>query len=268
MAQAGLGSRRSCEAIIEQGRVTINGHRASLGMRADLTVDDVRVDGERLRAPEAWVYVALNKPRGVISDEDVSGRLARARDMIPLEGHLYPVGRLDLMSEGLMLFTNDGDLAHKLTHPSFEHTKTYRVIVEGSPTEKTLDVWRRGMSLDGKPTGRADIARIGKTREGALIEVTLREGRKRQIRRIAAALGHPVVSLLRVKIGPIELGDLPSGAWRRLTPEETETLQVLRSARPRRLKRVQAKPKPKQDTSQGASRRQTVRSPRRRPRRP
>lgn len=244
MAQAGLGSRRACEEIIEQGRVTVNGHMASLGMRADPQVDDVRVDGERLRLAEAPIYIMLNKPRNVISDEDVVGRFARARDMIPLEGHLYPVGRLDVQSEGLMLFTNDGDLAHKLTHPSFEHPKTYRVVVEGAPTERTLDVWRRGMSLDGKPTGPAEVEKVGKTRGGTLLQVTLREGRKRQVRRLAAALGHPVVSLERIKIGPLELGSLPLGAWRQLTPEEVEALQSLRSSRPRRRRKV-LKPKPR-----------------------
>lgn len=251
MAQAGLGSRRACEEIIEQGRVTVNGHRATLGMRADPQVDDVRVDGERLRLPEAPIYIMLNKPRNVISDEDVVGRFPRARDMIPLEGHLYPVGRLDVQSEGLMLFTNDGDLAHKLTHPSFEHPKTYRVVVEGSPTERTLDVWRRGMSLDGKPTGPAEVEKTGKTRGGTLLQVTLREGRKRQVRRLAAALGHPVVSLERIKIGPLELGNLATGAWRQLTPEEAQALQALRSARPRRQRRIlKTKPRPKPDSSQ------------------
>jgi pseudouridine synthase len=251
MAQAGIGSRRACEEIIEQGRVTVNGHPASLGMRADPQVDDVRVDAERLRLPEAPIYIMLNKPRGVISDEDVVGRFARARDMIPLEGHLYPVGRLDVQSEGLMLFTNDGDLAHKLTHPSFEHPKTYRVVVEGSPSERTLEIWRRGMSLDGKPTGPAEVEKMGKAHGGTLLQVTLREGRKRQVRRLAAALGHPVVSLLRIKIGPLELGSLPLGAWRQLTPEEIEVLQILRSSRPhRRRKIVKATPRPRPESPQ------------------
>jgi 23S rRNA pseudouridine2605 synthase len=267
MAQAGLGSRRACEEIIEQGRVTVDGHLAGLGMRADPAIDDVRVDGERLHLVEDRIYVVLNKPRGVISDEDVAGKHTRARDMIPLEGHLYPVGRLDLQSEGLMLFTNDGDLAHKLTHPSFEHPKTYRVVVEGSPSEKTLDIWRRGISLDGKPTGPAEVVKLTKTHEGTLLEVTLREGRKRQVRRVAAALGHPAISLLRVKIGPILLGDLPSGAWRRLTAEETVALQTLRSSRPHRRRQFTKKRLPARAASsqkpqqRGPRKRQPVRKP-------
>lgn len=269
MAQAGIGSRRACEEVIEQGRVTVNGHRATLGMRADPQIDDIRVDGGRLRLPEAPVYIMLNKPRGVISDEDVVGRFSRARDMIPLEGHLYPVGRLDVQSEGLMLFTNDGDLAHKLTHPSFEHPKTYRVVVEGSPSERTLDVWRRGMSLDGKPTGPAEVEKVGKARGGTLLQVTLREGRKRQVRRLAAALGHPVVSLQRIKIGPLELGSLPVGAWRQLTPEEVEALQILRSSRPRRRRKiVTPRPGPQSELSQRKTGRRPVRAARRGARRP
>jgi pseudouridine synthase len=171
------------------------------------------------------------------------------------------------MSEGLMLFTNDGMLAHKLTHPSFEHPKTYHVVVEGSPSEKTLDVWRRGMSLDGKPTGRAEVTKLSKTRGGTLLKITMREGRKRQIRRMAAALGHPAVSLLRIKIGPIELGDLPSGGWRRLTEKEVEGLQVLRSSKPhRRRKGTKARSQSKTDKSRRPRKRQTVRKPRRGPR--
>lgn len=269
MAQAGLGSRRACEEIIEQGRVTVNGHPASLGMRADPQGDDVRVDGERLRLPNDYVYVALNKPRGVISDEDVRGRWTRARDLIPLEGHLYPVGRLDVQSEGLMLFTNDGDLAHKLTHPSFEHPKTYHVVVEGSPTEKTLDIWRRGIVLDGKPTGPAEVVKLSRAQGGTLLAVTVREGRKRQLRRIAAVLAHPVVHLQRIKIGPIELGNLPSGAWRRLTTEEVAALQTIRSARPHRRRKVTApRPPSHPESPQRHPKRQPVRSPRGRNRLP
>ena len=124
MSRAGYGSRRHCETIIEQGRVFVNGRVATLGMKADPKQDDIRVDGERLRLPDEYVYIMFNKPRNVISDEDVGGNWPAAREMIPIEDHLYPVGRLDVPSEGLMLFTNDGDLAHRLTHPSFEHPKT------------------------------------------------------------------------------------------------------------------------------------------------
>ncbi|HEC24013.1 MAG TPA: rRNA pseudouridine synthase [Chloroflexi bacterium] len=234
MARAGYGSRRACEEIIKQGRVTVNGEVATLGMRADPQRDDIRVDGERLRLPEALVYVMLHKPRGVISDEDVKGNWPRARDLIPIEGHLYPVGRLDVRSEGLMLFTNDGDLAHKLTHPSYEHPKTYHVLVAGSPTEKALDAWRRGILLEGKRTLPAEVRKLRKTRDGTLLEVTMHEGRKRQIRRIAAALGYPALRIVRIRLGPLELGDLPPGGWRLLTEEEVAALQAVRKAPPGR----------------------------------
>lgn len=228
MSHAGIGSRRQCESIIEQGRVTVNGRVAELGMKADPERDDVRVDGQRLKLPEAYDYIMFNKPRNVISDEDVGGNWPAAREMIPVEGHLYPVGRLDVPSEGLMLFTNDGDLAHRLTHPSFEHPKTYRVLVNGNPSEATLDQWRRGVFVEGQRTLPAGVERKGKTRDGTWLEVTLREGRKRQIRKVAAGLGHPVIQLIRFRLGPLELGDLPSGSWRRLTEEEVRALKKVR----------------------------------------
>ncbi len=235
MARAGVASRRECEAIIEQGRVTVNGKVATLGMKADPEKDDIRVDGERLRLPQSYDYIMLNKPRNVIADEDVGGNWPRARDLIPLEGHLYPVGRLDVQSEGLMLFTNDGDLAHILTHPRYEHPKTYHVLVEGTPSEKTLAAWRRGIILDGERTLPAEVKVVRKTRDGALLEVVMREGRKRQIRRIAAALGHPALRIERIRLGPLELGNLPRGAWRRLTEEEVAALKAIREqARQRR----------------------------------
>ncbi|GAB4478629.1 MAG: hypothetical protein Kow00124_23280 [Anaerolineae bacterium] len=233
MAQGGWGSRRACEEMIEQGRVTVNGRLATLGMKADPAKDDIRVDGMRLKLPGEPLYIAYHKPAGVISDEDVGGRYPAAREQIPVSGHLYPVGRLDVRSEGLMLFTNDGDLAHRLTHPRYEHPKVYHVWVEGVPDEKALASWRRGVVLDGEPTGPAGVEIIGKGRDGARLEVTLREGRKRQIRRVGSLLGHPVRRILRVKIGPLELGDLPPGSWRALTPEEVEALKRV-TRRPRR----------------------------------
>ncbi len=238
MARAGIASRRECEAIIEQGRVTVNGKVATLGTKADPEKDDIHVDGERLRLPKAYDYIMLNKPRNTIADEDVGGNWPRARDLIPLEGHLYPVGRLDVQSEGLMLFTNDGDLAHILTHPRYEHPKTYHVLVEGTPSDKTLAAWQRGIILDGERTLPAEVKVLRKTRDGTLLEVVMREGRKRQIRRVAAALGHPALRIERIRLGPLELGDLPRGAWRRLTEEEVAALKAIRDeAIKRRLPR-------------------------------
>lgn len=204
-------------------------------MKADPARDDIRVDGQRLKLPGAYDYILFNKPRNVISDEDVGGNWPAAREMIPVEGRLYPVGRLDVPSEGLMLFTNDGELAHRLTHPSFEHPKTYRVLVSGHPDESTLDAWRRGVVVEEQRTLPAEVRRAGKTRESTWLEVTMREGRKRQIRRVAAKLGHPVLQLQRTGLGPLELGDLPVGSWRRLTEEEVRALKrVRKQAKPSR----------------------------------
>lgn len=234
IARAGVTSRRAAEALIEQGRVTVNGVVAKIGQSGDPKLDEIRVDGIRVELPDAYEYIALNKPRGVISDLDVSGEHANARDLIPLDGHLYPVGRLDLTSEGLMLFTNDGDLAHKLTHPRYEHPKTYHVVLAGAITVQAIERWRRGLIIEGKKTWPAEVTKLQKTRDGTVLEVTMREGRKRQIRKIASALGYPVISLTRTRIGPLALGDLPSGGWRRLSPEETHALlAVRRSPEPR-----------------------------------
>lgn len=236
LAQAGYGSRRSCEALIRARRVTVNGDIITLGARADGQRDDIRVDGKQIQMPDSFVYIILNKPRGVISDEDVTGRLKPARGMIPIEGHLFPVGRLDVNSSGLLLFTNDGQLAHRLTHPRYEHEKQYEVLVQGKVRQNTIVQWEAGVVLQGKKTAPAKISVIKRSQKDTLLAVTLREGRKRQIRRVAAQLGHPVLKLLRERIGPILLGDLASGAWRYLTANEIRELREYgeRPARKRR----------------------------------
>ncbi len=235
MARADLGSRRACEVIIEAGRVTVNGRVAQLGDKADPAVDVILVDGRPLPAPrepttpDGLIYIALNKPRGVISsleDEMEAGRTT-VRDLIPIDAsrHIYPVGRLDKPSEGLVLMTNDGALAHRLTHPRYGHEKVYQVELEGWVGDKALDQWRRGVMLDDRITAPAPIEILHRDREGTLLRIVLREGRKRQIRRIAAALGHPVRRLLRERIGPIPLGDLEPEQWRFLSNEEVTLLR-------------------------------------------
>lgn len=234
MAHAGVGSRRASEELIRQGRVTVNGQIANLGTKVDPTCDDIQVDGERLPPTGPLVYVMVHKPRGVISDEDVGGRRQAVRDLVPLPGHLYVVGRLDLNSEGLILLTNDGDLTHKLTHPRYEHPKVYHVLVQGTPTKEALTAWRRGVILDDHRTAPAQVGILKKEKGDTWVEVTLREGRKRQIRRVASMVGYPARRVIRVQMGPLMLGDLPLGAWRRLTPEEVEALGVIRTSRPRK----------------------------------
>jgi 23S rRNA pseudouridine2605 synthase len=229
LARAGFGSRRSCEELIRQGRVAVNGRIIQLGQKADPERDRITVDGRPVRTGRSLTYIALHKPRGVLSAErDDSGRLRTVRDLIPLPGHLYPVGRLDLNSEGLILLTDDGELANLLTHPRYEHTKEYRVYVEGHPEDKTLKRWQRGLYLDGQRTAPADVSILNREKDHTWLRVVLREGRKRQIRRVAAKLGHPVHRLIRVRIGPVHLGDLKPGQWRPLSERELEQLRELK----------------------------------------
>ncbi|MCP4357507.1 MAG: rRNA pseudouridine synthase [Chloroflexi bacterium] len=228
MAHVGIASRRECEKIIKDGRVKVNGRVASLGDKADLTKDRIEVNGRLLPTTQIeYIYVALNKPKGVLSslsDELERGRKT-VRDLIPLPGHLYPVGRLDKQSMGLMLMTNNGDLAHKLTHPRYGHEKTYHVTVDGRISLDTIKRWENGVYLDGQKTAPAKIKILRQEVRFTLLEIVMREGRKRQIRRIASMMGHPVTRLLRVKIDSVDLGTLKPGDWRHLTKREVERLQ-------------------------------------------
>nr|MBN1229792.1 rRNA pseudouridine synthase [Anaerolineae bacterium] len=240
MAHAGIASRRECERIIAQNRVTVNGSVAQVGDKADPEVDEIRVDGQVLSTPENFEYIVLNKPRDYISDVDVGGNLPSARDLIPVSTRLYPVGRLDVPSEGLMLFTDDGDLTHKLTHPRYGHTRVYHVLVEGMPTEEALTRWREGFYLDGKRTLRTKVVRSRTENGSTWLIISMKEGRKRQIRRAASTMGYPVRRLIRVQLGPIELGDLRPGSWRRLTAEEIARLKSISAGRDGSGKRQKA----------------------------
>lgn len=238
LAQAGFGSRRACEELIRQGRVAVNGQVAQLGQRADADRDCITLDGEPVQLRPRRTYVALHKPRGILSDEgDESGQLPTARDLVPLPGRLYSVGRLDLRSEGLILLTDDGDLTHRLTHPRYRHEKEYRALVEGEPNETTLEKWQRGVFLDGQRTAPAQVTVVGQEKGCTWLRVVLREGRKRQIRRVAAMLGHPVRRLIRIRIGPVHLGDLKPGEWRHLTQQELKELDRLKQQKKRPGKR-------------------------------
>jgi 23S rRNA pseudouridine2605 synthase len=237
MSRAGLGSRRQNEAVITAGRVRVNGKVAHLGDRADQNKDRIEVDGRLLEISDK-IYIKLYKPKGVISsteDELDRGR-PTVRDMVDVPGHLYPVGRLDKQSEGLMLLTNDGKLTHRLTHPRFGHEKVYRVAVEGKPPYAVIEQWRQGVELDGRMTAPVKIEVLHMQKDHSWLRITMREGRKRQIRRVAAMLGHPVNKLIREAIGPIELGDLQPGKWRRLNQQEVKALNetIRRSRRKKR----------------------------------
>jgi 23S rRNA pseudouridine2605 synthase len=226
LARAGYGSRRSCEELISAGRVRVYGQVAGLGDKADATQDQITVDGRPVKRAEVLVYVALYKPRGVISTvTDPDLRMA-VRDLVPVEGTLYPVGRLDFDSEGLILMTNDGDLANKLTHPRYEHEKEYRVLVASHPDGEQLAKWRRGLVLeDGFKTAPADVYVVSKVGKGAWINVTLKEGYKRQIREMGKITGLPVVRIIRMRIGELRLGNLKSREWRYLTSQEVAALK-------------------------------------------
>jgi pseudouridine synthase len=229
LAHAGVASRRKSEEIILQGRVTVNGRVVTqLGTKVDPARDDIRVDGQRIQAAPGHLYVMINKPGGVLSTmEDERGRRSLG-DLIEAPVRLYPVGRLDAGSEGLILLTDDGELANLLTHPRYQHEKEYRALVNGHPSKKTLEAWQRGVLLDGETTAPARVDVLRREKNSALLRIIMREGRKRQIRRVASLLGHPVQDLKRVRLGPLHLGTLATGQWRYLTTKEIHQLEAIK----------------------------------------
>jgi len=224
LAHAGFGSRRACEGLIEAGRVTVNGRAVTVGHKADLGEDDVRVDGRRVK-PERTVYYLLNKPPGVLCTNADPGGRRRAIDLLAgVTERVYPVGRLDADSRGLLILTNDGDLAALLTHPRYEVPKTYEAEVSGRVSPEDVETLRAGLWLsDGRTSGATvRVAHRGNAR--SQIRITLREGRNRQVRRVMARLGHRVRRLTRIQIGPLTLRGLGPGKFRRLTPAEVRAL--------------------------------------------
>ncbi len=245
LARAGIASRRKAEELIRQGRVEVNRRVVTqVGVKVDPERDEIRVDGERVR-PERLRrrYVALNKPRGVITTvRDPRGR-PTVMDLVPRarEHALVPVGRLDRESEGLLLLTNDGDLVNRLTHPRYGHEKEYRVEVYGVPDERDLKALRRGIVLDDGRTAPAEVWVERRGEHTSTLRLVLREGRKRQIRRMMRAIGHPVKRLVRLRVGNVTLKGLPPGGWRELTPAEVEQLKA--SAAPPARRRRRRKPR-------------------------
>lgn len=231
--------------MIEQGLVTVNGRLATLGDKADPYQDDIRVNGSRLPRPERLRYIMVNKPRGVLSTVKRQEQIDRPTvlELVDVEERVYPVGRLDLNSEGLLLLTNDGELTNQITHPRYGHQKTYKVLVDGRLNDAKLAAWRRGMTLpDGFETAPANVRILESDRDGTWLRVVMREGHKRQIRTIAEMLGHPVRRLIRTHIGGLELGDLPPGQWRELSDEELAALRVKTSLDETRGRRRPGKP--------------------------
>lgn len=231
LSAAGIASRRTAESLISEGRVTVNGAVVdTLGAKAVPDVDDVRVDDRRVKSVTRQRYILLNKPRGYVTTrEDPEGRRTVMDLLGGVREYVYPVGRLDYDTEGLLLLTSDGDLAARLTHPRHEVARVYEAIVAGDPSDDALDELRRGIFLDGRRTAEAGITRgatIGKGREHTTkIVLTLREGRNRQVREMCARIGHPVRTLQRVRMGPLSLRGLPVGHWRDLTAAEVVALR-------------------------------------------
>ena len=258
LSQAGVASRRAAEKLIEQGRVSVNGRTVrEMGVKADPLADDIRVDGRRLRAPERRRYILMNKPAGVVTTRSDPQRRQTVIDLLDgVREYVYPVGRLDYDSEGLLLLTNDGELAARLTHPRHEVERTYEAYVAGTPDKEAIDQLRRGIPLDGRRTMPADVTLLSRPAPGSskapaprkrvpasrikgaspetrnsdkrangVLLITIREGRNRQVRRMCEAVGHPVRRLRRIRIGPITDRRLRVGEWRELTRPEVEKLK-------------------------------------------
>ncbi|MEE9413866.1 MAG: pseudouridine synthase [Acidimicrobiales bacterium] len=221
LARAGVGSRRACEELIADGRVVVNGESAILGRRVDVTVDVVEVDGSLIPVRPDAVYYLLNKPKRVVSTaNDPEGR-PTVVELVPGEPRVFPVGRLDFDSEGLLLLTNDGELTHRLTHPSFGVEKEYLVAVGGgTPSRGALRSLREGVELEDGFTAEARVAMASP----GLLKIVIHEGKNRQVRRMCEAVGHPVKRLVRTRIGPITDTRLAPGKWRELTQEELKAL--------------------------------------------
>lgn len=232
LAMRGWGSRRVCEDLIAAGRVTVNGEVAVLGRRVDPEIDKVEVDGAPLGVKAGLVHYLLNKPEGVVTTaSDPQGR-PTVVDLVPAEPRVYPVGRLDVGTEGLLLLTNDGDLAHRIAHPSHGVEKEYLAEVEGVPSSGAVRRLRDGVELED---GMTAPAKVSQPNPGVL-RITIHEGRNRQVRRMCEAIGHPVHRLVRVRIGPIRDAQLRPGEWRELDQQELKALIEAVAGAPRRIR--------------------------------
>jgi len=226
LAAAGVCSRRQAEALIAAGRVRVDGQVVTtLGSKVDPEVHRVSVDGRPLTGRPGLVYYLLNKPRGYVTTmSDPQGRPLVTSLLKGVKTRVFPVGRLDIDTAGALLLTNDGDLTQKILHPSNEINRTYHARVTGRPGENQLDLLRRGIMLEGQKTWPARVTVIDRRPDSTSIEITIHEGRKRQVRKMFAAIGHPVLDLTRTAYARLELGNLPTGRFRKLTPEDLEKL--------------------------------------------
>jgi 23S rRNA pseudouridine2605 synthase len=224
LARAGLGSRRACEELIAAGRVTVGGRVATLGDRVDPSVDEVRVDGRRISVDPDLRYLALHKPKGVTTTmrDPHAGR--DLHGLLPPGPRVFPVGRLDRDTEGLLLLTNDGDLAHRLAHPRHGVEKEYLAQVDGTPSARHLAKLRRGVKLEDGVARAIRVTSSGRSRGRGAVRLVIAEGRKREVRRMLEAVGLPVTRLVRTRVGGVRLGRLPAGGLRELTQDEVRAL--------------------------------------------
>lgn len=227
LARVGIGSRRVCEDLISCGVVTVNGEVAELGRRVDVNCDEVAVRGVIIGVRPGLVHLLLHKPAGVVTTADDPQGRPTVLDFVPADPRVFPVGRLDMETEGLLLLTNDGDLAHRLTHPSFGVEKEYVAHIEGEPTRGALRMLREGVDLDDGRTAPAKATMVGP----GVLRLTIHEGRNRQVRRMCEAIGHPVKRLIRTRIGPLADRKLKPGQWRELTGDELRSLERAAVAR-------------------------------------
>jgi 23S rRNA pseudouridine2605 synthase len=244
LSRAGVASRRASERLMIEGRVSVNGATIrELGSKADPEHDEIRVDGRRIRLPDRYRYLLLNKPRGYVTTRSDPQKRPTVVDLVGVRDYIYPVGRLDFDSEGLIVLTNDGDLAARLTHPRHGLARVYEARVLGVPDERDLARLRKGIALEGRPTGPAEVKLLGgghrpstsrqrgqarldaRASPTATLLITVREGRNRQVRKMCEAIGHPVDRLKRVAIGPIQDRGLKPGMWRELTADEVKQLR-------------------------------------------
>jgi 23S rRNA pseudouridine2605 synthase len=223
LSQAGIASRRASERLMLEGRVTVNGETIrELGSKADPAADDIRVDGRRIRIAERHVYLLLNKPRGYVTTRSDPQKRPTVIDLLKgVREYIYPVGRLDYDSEGLLILTNDGELAARLTHPRYGVPRVYEARVLGEPDAHDLGRLSKGVSVEGRRTGPAQVVSLGPSH----LRITVHEGRNRQVRKMCEAIGHPVTELRRISIGPIRDGKLKLGQWRELSRQEVESLR-------------------------------------------
>ena len=242
LSRAGIASRRGAEKVMSEGRVTKNGETVTeMGTKADLTSDDIRVDGVRVRAPQQRVYLALNKPKGVVTTRhDPEGRTT-VMELVPPVAGLFPVGRLDVTTEGLIILTNDGAFAERVSHPRYEVPRVYQAKVRRVPSPETLARLRQGLRVEGERMA-VDEVRVLEAANNSWLEVVLHEGKHHEVRRLLEAVGHPVAKLRRVALGPVTTRGLEPGQYRHLTEHEVRALLAGGAPRPRPRTSLPARP--------------------------